>query len=67
MRTQKGGKVMKARSFSAWRALSLIGLGIAMMLSVQPTEACGCGAYVPHDGDAFVLAGAGAGALGRGD
>jgi hypothetical protein len=45
---------VKIRSFSSLARLCLVGLGMALALSIQPTEACGCGVYIPHDGDAFV-------------
>ena len=45
---------MNIRSLSNIARVGLIGIGMALAFSVQPTEACGCGAYVPHDGDAFV-------------
>ena len=45
---------MNAKSLSSLARVGLIGLGVALALAVQPTEACGCGAYVPHDGDGFV-------------
>ncbi len=32
----------------------LVALALALALSVQPTEACGCGGYLPQQGDAFV-------------
>jgi hypothetical protein len=50
----KRGDMIKIRSFSSIARMILIGFGMALGLSVQPTEACGCGAYVPHDGDGFV-------------
>jgi hypothetical protein len=34
--------------------LALIGLALAVALSVRPAEACGCGGYLPRAGDAFV-------------
>jgi hypothetical protein len=45
---------MRLPSLSAWVRWGLIGLALVLALSIQPTEACGCGAYIPHGGDAFV-------------
>ena len=46
--------MINTRSLSSMVRVGLIALGMALALAVQPTEACGCGAYVPRDGDAFV-------------
>lgn len=45
---------MRIQSLFAWARLGLIGLGLALALSIEPTEACGCGGYIPQGGDAFV-------------
>lgn len=34
--------------------IGLVGLALALALSLQPAEACGCGGYLPQQGDAFV-------------
>jgi hypothetical protein len=32
----------------------MIGIALALALSSQPIEACGCGGYIPQGGDAYV-------------
>ena len=45
---------MRIQSLSNLARLGLIGLGLTLALTITPTEACGCGGYIPQGGDAFV-------------
>lgn len=45
---------MRIPRISRWVRRGLIGLAFVLALSSQPTEACGCGGYIPQGSDAFV-------------
>jgi Uncharacterized protein conserved in bacteria (DUF2330) len=47
-------EALSMRTWFRFARIGLIGIALALALSIRPAEACGCGGYLPRDGDAFV-------------